>query len=112
LRAIRAIDGRPHGIFSVDMTYDEQGVPNPTEINIGRFFTTHLFFTRAGLNLPHLFVKAAYGEPLPQLSTRVNPLKPGLAWVRGMDFLPILTDELAFSRAVQSLAERRRRCVG
>ena len=45
LRAITAVDGSPHGIFSVDLTYDDEGVPNPTEINIGRFFTTHLFFT-------------------------------------------------------------------
>jgi carbamoyl-phosphate synthase large subunit len=50
-QAILAIDNRPNGIFSVDLTYDREGVPNPTEINIGRFFTTHLFFSEAG-NLP------------------------------------------------------------
>ena len=43
LDAIAAIDSRPHGIFCVDMTYDRSGVPNPTEINIGRFFTTVVF---------------------------------------------------------------------
>ena len=28
------------------------GVPNPTEINISRFFTTVRFFTEAGINFP------------------------------------------------------------
>ena len=60
LSAVKAVDGKPNGIFAVDLTYDRQGTPNPTEINIGRFFTTHLFFTRAGLNLPHVFVKLAF----------------------------------------------------
>ena len=30
----------PHGIFSVDMVEDENGVPRPTEVNAGRGFTT------------------------------------------------------------------------
>ncbi len=91
LQAIRAIDSRPHGIWSVDLTLDREGVPNPTEINIGRFFTTHLFFSQAGLNMPLFFIKLAFGEALPPLTRRINPLPPGLAWVRGMDFEPVLT---------------------
>ncbi len=111
-RCIEALDPKPHGIFAVDLTYDRDGVPNPTEINIGRFFTTHLFFTRAGLNLPHLLVKVAFGEELPPIPQRINPLKPGLAWVRGMDFLPVLTDVEAIQRSVDALAARRQRVAG
>lgn len=111
LRAIAAIDPRPHGIFAVDMTYDRHGVPNPTEINIGRFFTTHLFFTRAGLNLPYLFVKLAFGEGCQLPEPRLNPLPSGLAWVRGMDFLPVLTTVESIERAADELAARRRRLV-
>jgi predicted ATP-grasp superfamily ATP-dependent carboligase len=107
-RAIAAVDPRPHGIFAVDLTYDRRGTPNPTEINIGRFFTTHLFFTRAGLNLPYLFVKLALGEPCALPEPRLNPLPAGLAWVRGMDFLPVLTTVEAFAAAEHDLAERRR----
>jgi hypothetical protein len=55
LAAIHAIDDKPHGIFAVDMTYDQDGHPNPTEINIGRFFTTHYFFTKAGVNFPKIY---------------------------------------------------------
>jgi hypothetical protein len=109
LRAIAAIDPRPHGIFAVDLTYDRRGVPNPTEINIGRFFTTHLFFTRAGLNLPYLYVKLAFGEECPLPEPRLNPLPPGLAWVRGMDFLPVLTTVESIASAAGELAARRRR---
>lgn len=90
-KVILAIDNKPNGIFGVDLTYDKKGIPNPTEINIGRFFTTHLFFTQAGLNMPYIFVKLAYAEKLPLIKNKINPLPPGLAWVRGMDFEPVLT---------------------
>jgi len=93
IKTIMAIDKKPHGIFSVDMTYDKRGNPNPTEINIGRFFTTHHFFTAAGLNMPHIFVQLAYGEkPVIPFDKNINPLPDGLAWIRGVDFEPILTN--------------------
>lgn len=89
--AINAIDPQPHGIYGVDMTYDSHGFPNPTEINISRFFTTVYFFTAAGLNMPKIFKDIAlYGE-FPSLEKRINPLPDGLIWVRGMDRLPTLT---------------------
>lgn len=109
LRAVEAVDPPPEGIFAVDFTYDREGVPNPTEINIGRFFTTHLFFTRAGLKLPYLFVKLAFDEPYPAPARRFNPLPSGLAWVRGVDFLPVLTELAAFEQAERELVARRRR---
>lgn len=91
-KAIYAIDKNPNGIFSVDMTYDRDSIPNPTEINIGRFFTTVYFFTKAGLNMPYIFVKLAYDEKIPTIKKKINPLTPGLCWIRGVDFLPILTN--------------------
>lgn len=106
-KAVLSIDKKPNGIFGVDLTYDKRGIPNPTEINIGRFFTTHLFFTKAGLNMPYIFVKLAFGEKIPKLQKRINPLKPGLAWVRGMDFLPILTDIKKINLYEEELRKRR-----
>jgi len=91
LKAIFSVDTKPHGIFSVDLTYDKNDIPNPTEINIGRFFTTHEFFTRAGLNMPYIFVKLAFGEPYPEIKKKLNPLPENLVWIRGIDFLPVLT---------------------
>ncbi len=91
LKTIFAVDNSPHGIFSVDMTYDKNNIPNPTEINIGRFFTTHEFFTQAGLNMPYILIKLVFGEPLPEIKKKINPLPENLVWIRGMDFLPVLT---------------------
>jgi len=89
--AILAIDAKPHGIFGVDMTYDQQGSPNLTEINIGRFFTTHYFFTKAGLNMPEIYCNIALDGKFPTLERRINPLPNGLVWIRGMDVEPVLT---------------------
>lgn len=108
-KAVLAIDTKPTGIFSVDCTYDKRGVPNPTEINIGRFFTTHLFFTEAGLNMPEIFVRLAYDEPLPPISRIHNPLPDGLLWVRGVDFLPKLTTLESVESSKAALAARRKR---
>jgi carbamoyl-phosphate synthase large subunit len=96
LDAIQSIDPRPNGIFAVDMTYDHQGWPNPTEINIGRFFTTHYFFTKAGLNMPEIYCNIALDGTFPSLARKINPLPDGLIWIRGMDVEPVLTtvDEL------------------
>lgn len=105
-RTIAAIDPRPHGIYSVDLTYDRENVPNPTEINIGRFFTTHRFFTAAGLNLPYMMVKLAFGEPLPPIARRLNPLTPGMLWVREMDSDPVLVPERALLDDERALNER------
>jgi len=105
---VLAIDKRPNAIFGVDLTYDKEGVPNPTEINIGRFFTTHLFFTQAGLNMPYIFVKLAFDERVPRLKKKINPLPSGLAWVRGMDFLPILTDLKTIGSYAEKLQERKK----
>lgn len=106
-KAILAIDKKPHGIFSVDLTYDNNGIPNPTEINIARFFTTHYFFAEAGLNMPYIYVKIAYGEDYPNPSRKINPLPPDLAWIRGMDFLPILTDLENIDKYEKGLINRR-----
>ena len=106
---IFAIDKEPNGIFSVDMTYDKEGVPNPTEINIGRFFTTHEFFTRAGLNMPYILVKLAYKERLPEIPKKISPLPDNLAWIRGVDFLPVFSDMKTIDKNVASLEEMRRK---
>ena len=106
-KVVFAVDKNPNGIFGVDLTYDKQGIPNPTEINIGRFFTTHLFFTEAGLNMPYIFVKLGLDEKIPRLGKKINPLPSGLAWVRGMDFLPILTDLKTIRSYADKLQKRK-----
>jgi carbamoyl-phosphate synthase large subunit len=109
LDSIYAVDSKPNGIFGVDLTYDSADIPNPTEINIGRFFTTHLFFTRAGLNMPHIYVRLAYNESVPHIPKKINPLTPNMCWIRGMDFNPVLTTMGAVDYEEDRLEKRRLR---
>jgi carbamoyl-phosphate synthase large subunit len=95
LHAIEAVDARPHGIFAVDMTYDASGRPRVTEINIGRFFTTVYFFTKAGVNFPQIYRDIALEGKFPSLPRKINPLPDGLVWIRGMDVEPVLTTAAA-----------------
>ena len=90
--SIHSIDAKPHGIYGVDMTYDFSGHPNITEINIGRFFTTHYFFTRAGLNMPEIYCNIALNGDFPSIEKKINPLPDDLVWIRGMDSDPVLTN--------------------
>lgn len=86
---ITAADPKPHGIFSVDFTYDKDGVPNPTEINVSKFFTTHHFITRTGCNMPEILVNLAFNE-YKGLYNVLSPCKPDMYWIRGIDVLPVL----------------------
>lgn len=99
-KAVRSIDPSPTGLFGVDMAYDKNGIPNPTEINIGRFFTTHQFFTSAGLNMPEIFVELALHQKRPVLDNVKNPLADGLVWIRGIDFEPVLSNEKIVQESV------------
>lgn len=101
LDTIHSIDPKPHGIFGVDLTYDNDGWPNPTEINIGRFFTTHYFFTKAGLNMPEIYSNIALDGVFPTLDKKINPLPDGLLWIRGMDVEPVLTTSQALDELIK-----------
>ena len=90
INTVKAVSDKPHGIFGVDMAYDKNGIPNPTEINISRFFTTVRFFTEAGINFPEIFKQLALGEKISIKKGIINPLENGLMWVRGMDTDPRL----------------------
>jgi carbamoyl-phosphate synthase large subunit len=60
--ACYAVDDMPHGIFSVDMREDEDGVPRPTEINAGRGFTTFgIWADQTDPNLMEIVVDGATG---------------------------------------------------
>ncbi len=98
ISAIKSIDAQPNGIFGVDMTYDTKGIPNPTEINIARFFTTIYFFTKAGLNLPEIYANISLNNRFPNLSKRINPLEDGLMWLRGMDTEPFLIHDEEYDK--------------
>lgn len=101
INSIKAVSDKPHGIFGVDMAYDKNGIPNPTEINISRFFTTILFFTEAGLNMPEIFKDIALYDDFPILEKKINPLPNDLLWMRGMDVAPRLMDSSAVNEEIR-----------
>jgi carbamoyl-phosphate synthase large subunit len=103
IETIKAVSDKPHGIFGVDMAYDKNGIPNPTEINVSRFFTTVLFFTEAGLNMPVIFKDIALYNEFPKLDKKINPLKDGLIWLRGMDTKPKLMTEMEIKQRIKNL---------
>ncbi|MDG6226092.1 MAG: carboxylate--amine ligase [Candidatus Thermoplasmatota archaeon] len=89
IKCIGSADKKPHGIFSVDFTYDREGFPNPTEINIAKFFTTHHFITRTGCNMPQILVQLAFGEYDGPFGV-MNPCQKDMHWIRGIDVIPVL----------------------
>lgn len=93
MNTVRAVSDIPHGIYGVDMTYDMNRVPNPTEINISRFFTTIQFFAEAGLNMPRILKDIVLYGKKPDLKRNLNPLDNGLLWLRAMDCPPLLTTQ-------------------
>jgi carbamoyl-phosphate synthase large subunit len=108
LECIQTIDPSPTGLLTVDFAYDQDGVPNPTEINAGRFVATIEFFTRAGVNFPLIFVTSGLGEQPPAVPKRINPLPAGVAWIRGMDINPILmnlSDIIAAAESEQTASQ-------
>ena len=93
--AVLATDPEYTGVAFVDMKSDPNGVPKVTEINAGRFGTTHYFYSAAGANFPAFLLSQAAGEPLtlPQF----NVLRAGKIWIRTLDAGPVLTTREALA---------------
>jgi carbamoyl-phosphate synthase large subunit len=83
-KAVLAIDEEATGVFCVDLKENSSNIPCVTEINAGRFFTTSNFFSEAGINMPYLYIKLAFGEPFKKYP-KYNPLPENLYWIRNMD---------------------------
>jgi len=91
-RCVKCIDSEATGIFCVDLRRNKDGVPCPTEINTGRFFTTSFFFTKAGINMPYIYIKLGFGEPIPKIK-QYDIVDEGVYWIRHMDSEPKLIRE-------------------
>ena len=89
-RAALALDPNLTGVSFLDFKCDAQGEPRITEMNAGRFGTTHHFYSAAGLNLPLMYVRLALGLPLEATPPRFDALPAGLTWIRTLDCGPVL----------------------
>ena len=91
-KAVNALDNKPNGVYFIDFKKDHSGNLKITEINPGRFGTTIHFYTEAGVNFPHLYVKLAFGENIGGVP-KYDPLREGLFWLRTLDCGPVLIAE-------------------
>ncbi len=108
-KAVLAIDEDATGVFCVDLKLDVQKNPMPTEINVGRFFTTSYFFSHASMeygrektNMPWLLMKVALDEKLPDDIPKFNALPEGLHWIRHIDCGHFLIEEKNLEKEFES----------
>jgi len=87
--AVMALDCEISGIMCIDLKCNSNGLPCITEVNAGRFFTTSYFLTKAGCNMPDMYVKLATGGDVP-LAITYNCIDKDIYWIRGMDNRPVM----------------------
>ncbi|MGE0025716.1 MAG: hypothetical protein AB7O78_01750 [Thermoleophilia bacterium] len=90
--AVRAVDPMPNGVYCVDLKEDAGGVPRPTEINAGRFFTICDLPAHLGANLVDLYVRAALDLELPDVAP-FDCVPAGFVWARHIDCPAVLVRE-------------------
>jgi carbamoyl-phosphate synthase large subunit len=96
VRAIRLLDARASGVFSVDLKEDVRGIPCITEINAGRFSSaTNIFDLVGKYNMTNTFVQLARGLPV-DLEDRYDAA-PDWYMLRDIDGPPRIFHALQFS---------------
>ena|SRR3989338_1043215 len=91
-QTIHTLDNKPNGIYVVDTKENKAGVPCVMEINPGRFFTTSLFFPTAGVNMPYIFTKLAFGEEITKVAP-YNSVEKDIFWMRIPDGGPVMVKD-------------------
>ncbi|WP_156918164.1 hypothetical protein [Bradyrhizobium sp. Cp5.3] len=95
-RAIRLLDAKVSGVFSVDLKENARGVPCITEINAGRFSSATNIFDLVGKhNMAASFVRLAQGVPVDIEDT--YDAAPDWYMLRGIDGAPCIFHASEFS---------------
>ncbi len=93
-RAVKALDPKPTGAYSVDVKEDESGRPVVTEVDAGKFHTTMPLWGYVGVkhlklpwyaNLADLYVRIGLGEDPPDDVPRQDLLPAGYYMIRNID---------------------------
>jgi hypothetical protein len=64
-RAVRALDPRASGVFSIDLKENADAVPCITDVNVGRFSSATAIYDQTGKhNMAITYVRLALGEPV------------------------------------------------
>ncbi|MBI3028004.1 MAG: hypothetical protein HYY64_00615 [Candidatus Rokubacteria bacterium] len=87
--AVRSLDERVSGAFSVDLKEDADGVPAVTEINAGRLSSgTNIFDLTGKHNMAITYVRLALGEPV-DISEEYDAAE-GFYMLRDLDAVPAI----------------------
>lgn len=98
--AVRAVERRPCGAYSIDLKEDASGRPCVTEINAGRFISGTPLFDLAGRhNMALTYVRLALGRPV-DLGDPYDRTE-GDYMVRDLDTLPGIFRAEAFFDGIQ-----------
>ena len=104
-RAIRLLDAKVSGVFSVDLKEDARGVPCITEINAGRFSSATNIFDLVGKhNMAKSFVRLAQGLPVDIESS--YDAAPDWYMLRGIDGAPRIFHVSEFSVNINSVWQK------
>ena len=102
-RAVRALDPRASGVFSIDLRENGRGVPCITEINAGRFTSATPIFDLTGQhNMAATFVRLAVGS-LVELR-EVYDVAPDYYMLRDLDTPPRIFHADDFFDGIQEAA--------
>jgi carbamoyl-phosphate synthase large subunit len=106
-RAVKAIAPEPHGVFSVDITYDRNGGPRVTEINCGRFMSGGIVhFPQSGFNVGQIVTRLALGRSLGYSTPVLNPCPNDTVLIHGMDVEPVVSTMKEVLAYESALADR------
>ena len=87
LNIIKNTSLRPNGALAIDYTYDENGELNLTEIQASRLYSSTLFMSTCGVNLPLILYKTAMGE---RCNTTKKEIDENLLWLKYVELEPML----------------------
>jgi len=82
---------KPHGMMTIDMKEDKNGVPKITEINPRHIATTYCF-SKAGANFSELMVKIGLDLPIGNIE-KYNLAKTDHYFLRAVDAEPVIVTE-------------------
>ena len=88
-KAVRAVDPRASGVFSIDLKENARGVPCVTEINAGRLSSgTNILDLTGKYNMAVTYVRLGLGEPIE--SRDPYDVAEGCYMLRDLDTLPAI----------------------
>lgn len=89
---VKSISNHPQGVICIDYTYDKDEIPNLTEIQASRLYTSSHFMTKCGINMPYILYKLAMDMQIEEKETILIP-NYNKIWLKYVENYPTLIDE-------------------